>query len=41
MINHDFDKLKVLFKYCGYFFTKNNEFVRPGEYTLERDKNGY
>ena len=31
MINHDFDTLKSLSKYCEYFSPKNKEFERPGE----------
>ena len=31
MINHDFDTLEELSKYCEYFSPKNTEFERPGE----------
>ena len=31
MINHDFDILEELSKYCEYFSPKNTEFERPGE----------
>ena len=31
MINHEFDTLKELSKYCEYFSPKNTEFERPGE----------
>ena len=31
MINHEFDTLKELSKYCEYFSPENTEFERPGE----------